>query len=168
MPLHVDYFHYTPLHVECFNKLLTTQYYTPIMCNNSAIKITHCFWWDLHFSVTLLQWPVPATDARPFLDVSKGETELHHTCCCILQEIQCWNGIFMNKYASPCLFWARAEFLEVLNHHNQLLYYTSLHIITLYSFSLHHIITRFNPLLHVYYTPLHALLHTDSCFITRE
>ena len=67
----------------------------------------------------------------------------------------------MKKYASPCLFRARAEFLEH-QYHNQLHYYTSLHIITRYSFSLHHIITRFDPLLHLY----KSLLHTITRFIT--
>jgi len=43
--------------------------------------------------VTLLQWPVPATVARPFLDVLRGETELDReglTNCHFLNPIACY------------------------------------------------------------------------------
>ena len=43
--------------------------------------------------MTLLQWPVPATVARPFLDVLRGETELDReglTNCHFLNPIACY------------------------------------------------------------------------------
>ncbi len=78
--------------------------------------------------------------------------------------------ILMYKYASPCLFRARAEFLEHW-YHNQLHYYILLHIITRYNFSLHNIITRFDPFITLFQSLLHTvthLLHTNPCVITRE
>ncbi len=75
--------------------------------------------------------------------------------------------ILMNKYASPCLLRARAEFFEH-QYHNQLHYYTSLHIITV-------VIFYYTMLLHasiLYYTfenhTITQFITHESVFITRE
>ncbi len=73
--------------------------------------------------------------------------------------------ILMNKYASPCLFRARAEFLEH-RYHNQLHYYTSLHIITRFNYLLHNIITRFEHVITLLYSFITQLITHLCIFIT--
>ena len=116
------------------------------MCNNSVIKITHCFWWDLRFSVTLLQWP-QEEDAQVLHRLPRrlgriaphrplhlsGNPVLESTKSLVLYQ----SLILMNKYASPWLFWVRAEFL-------------------------------FDPLLHLHKSLLHAITRFITRFITRH
>jgi hypothetical protein len=168
------------------------------MCNNSVIKITHCFWWDLRFSVTLLQWP-QEEDAQVLHRLPRrlgriaphrplhlsGNPVLESTKSLVLYQ----SLILMNKYASPCLFWVRAEFLfdPLLHLHKSLLhaitrfithafmfYYTWVGSYYTWVGSYYTLITRSHAsyytlpwfLLHAYYTLPCFLLHAPMILIT--
>jgi hypothetical protein len=163
------------------------------MCNNSVIKITHCFWWDLRFSVTLLQWP-QEEDAQVLhrlprcLERIAPHRPLHLSGNPVLESpkslVLYQSLILMNKYASPFLFWVRAEFLfdPLLHLHKSLLhaitrfitryitrhytlYYTRIHVLLHVSRFLLHV-SRF--LLHASYTLPCFVLHAPMILITRE
>ena len=152
----LNVFHYTLLHAECFLLHAITRCYTVIMC----------FWWDLRFSVTLLQWPVPATNARPFLDVLKGE--LGRRSCTTPAAASSrksnagmeflWINTPLRVFSERGLNFSRIGITTscTITHH-----YTSLHCIAFHYTILLHVSILYYTYTNLYYTPLHALLHTN-------